>query len=83
MKQIGSRNSHGQATVKVVAEIEPSLKRAFDLAANKNGQTKRAALEQAMRAYVREGSKGDDDDSGRGTDTRNARRNLDDASNGL
>lgn len=47
-------------TVKVVADVEPSLKAAFDKAAKRSGQTKRAAIEQAMRHYVaseREGNK--------------------------
>jgi predicted transcriptional regulator len=41
------------ATVKLVADIEPSLKAAFDRAAKRAGLTKRAAIEQAIRDYVK------------------------------
>jgi predicted transcriptional regulator len=41
------------ATVKLVADIEPTLKAAFDKAAKRAGLTKRAAIEQAIRDYVR------------------------------
>jgi predicted transcriptional regulator len=40
-------------TVKLVADIDPSLKAAFDKAAKRAGLTKRAAIEQAIRDYVR------------------------------
>jgi hypothetical protein len=43
-------------TVKIVADVEPSLKQAFDRRAKRDKLTKRAALEQAMRLWLnREG----------------------------
>lgn len=43
-------------TVKLVADITPGLKAELDRAAKRNGITKRAAIEQAIRDYVK-GSK--------------------------
>jgi hypothetical protein len=45
-------------TVKVVADVEPSLKQAFDRTAQRNKITRRQALENAMRAYVAAEGKG-------------------------
>jgi hypothetical protein len=42
-------------TVKLVADIEPALKAAFDEAASRAGLTKRAATEQALRDYIEKG----------------------------
>jgi len=45
-----------EGTVKLVADISPSLKAAFDRAAKRAGITKRAAVEQAIRDYVARGN---------------------------
>lgn len=43
----------GTGTVKLVADISPSLKAELDRTAKRQGVTKRAAIEQAIRDYVR------------------------------